>query len=179
MRIRPYMIGTLTLTTALSVLPARAVTQTVSKTAAPLIALSRADQLEEQAAALHDDMTRYVEAARLYKQSASLRSETDPRAVEALAMAAHLFHYANKLSDARRTMEQAAQRALAGGDVLRASLANLEAALFAYKQGNWAQTERLGRKAIQLAQSPLLTEEQRASIVSRLSKNQAVANLAN
>jgi hypothetical protein len=179
MRIRPYIISTLTLMTALSVLPARAVTQTVSPAATPLIAISRADQLEKQAAALHDDMTRYVEAARLYKQSASLRSETDPRAVDALTIAAHLFHYANKMSDARKTMEQAAQRALAGGDVWRASVANLEAALFAYKQGNWAQTERLGRKALQLAQSPLLTEAQRASIVNRLTSNPAVAALAN
>ena len=153
MRIRPNITSTLTLMTALSVLPARAATQTVSQAAAPLIAISRADQLEKQAAALHDNLERYVEAARLYKQSASLRSEADPRAVDALTMAAHLFHYANKISDARRTMEQAAERALAGGDVWRASLANLEAALFAYKQGNWTQTERLGRKALQLAES--------------------------
>jgi tetratricopeptide (TPR) repeat protein len=179
MRIRPYITSALTVMTALSALPGRAVAQTVSQAAAPLIAISRADQLEKQAAALHDDMTRYVEAARLYKQAASLRSETDPRAVDVLMLAAHLFHYANKMSDARKTMDQAAQRALAGGDVWRASVANLEAALFAYKQGNWAQTERLGRKALQLAQSPLLTEEQRASIVNRLTSNPAVAGLAN
>jgi hypothetical protein len=144
-----------------------------------LIVLTRADQLEKQAGELHDQLARYPEAARLYKQSAALRAEADPRAVEALAMAAHLYNYAGRLFDARKTMEQAAKRALAGGDVLRASIANMEAAMFAYKDGNLEEMQRLGRKALKLSESPLLTEEQRATIVSRLRSNHSVASLAN
>ncbi|HEY0674535.1 MAG TPA: hypothetical protein VGD27_19820, partial [Longimicrobiales bacterium] len=156
--------STVTLLFALSALPAAAAAQTaINTSAAP-----SADQLEERATALHDQIGRYSEAARLYKASAALRAETDPRAVESLAMAAHLYHYANRLFDARKTMEQAARRALARGDVMRASHANLEAALFAHKQGRQAQAERLGRTALKLAESPLLTDEQRAAIINRV-----------
>jgi tetratricopeptide (TPR) repeat protein len=179
MRTYRYIISTLAVTVAMSVVPDRAVTQTSNKSAALAMTITRADELEAQAAALHDQLDRYSEAARLYKESAALRSAIDPRGVESLAMAAHLYHYANRLFDARKTMEQAAQRALARGDVLRASIANVDAAMFAYKQGNLSQTERLGRKALKLAESPLLTEEQRASIVNRLRANSAVAGLAN
>ena len=179
MRSKRYIISTLALAVALSMLPNRAVTQTSIKTAPARISVTRADELEAQAAALHEQLNRYPEAARLYKEAASLRSATDPRAVESLALAAHLYHYANRLFDARRTMEQAANRALARGDVLRASQANLEAALFAFKQGNDSETERLARKALKLAQSPLLTEQQRASIINRLRANSSVAALAN
>lgn len=165
--------STVTLLFALSALPAAAAAQTaINNSAAP-----SADQLEERATALHDQIGRYSEAARLYKASAALRAETDPRAVESLAMAAHLYHYANRLFDARKTMEQAARRALARGDVMRASHANLEAALFAHKQGRQAQAERLGRTALKLAESPLLTDEQRAAIINRVRSTPSIAVL--
>ncbi|HET9440930.1 MAG TPA: hypothetical protein VFO52_12200 [Longimicrobiales bacterium] len=174
MRTRRIIGSTVTLLIALNALPADAAAQTASNT---ISATPSADQLQERATALHDQIGRYSEAARLYKESAALRAETDPRAVESLAMAAHLYHYANRLFDARKTMEQAARRALARGDVVRASHANLEAALFAHKQGNQAQAGRLGRTALKLADSPLLTDEQRAAIVNRVRSNPAIALL--
>ena len=166
--------GALTLAFALSVMPVTAATQNATKAAPP----SNADELEEQAAALLDQPARYGEAARLYTESASLRSTTDARAIESLVRAAHLYHYANRLFDARKTMEQAANRALLSGDVLRASQANLEAALFAYKQGKRTKAGELGRKALKLAQSPLLTDEQRATVTARI-RVTAVAGLIN
>jgi hypothetical protein len=72
-------------------------------------------------------------------------------------------------------MEQAAQRALAGGDVVRASQANLDAAYIAHKQGTKAQVQRLGRTALRLAESPLITVEQRQLLVSRIRSTPAVA----
>ena len=172
MRTQRSISSKLILMLALSVLAAPAAGQTASKAALPI---TRADELDDQATALHDQLGRYAEAARLHKESAALRSAVDPRAVESLATAAHLYNYANRLFDARKTMEQAASRALARGDVLRASLANVDAALFAYKQGNLWQTARLGRKALKLAESPLLTDEQRASIFNRLRVYPAIA----
>lgn len=174
MRTRRIINSTVTLLIALSALPATAAAQTAINSTS---ATPSADQLEERAGALHDQIGRYSEAARLYKASAALRTDTDPRAVESLAMAAHLYHYANRLFDARKTMEQAARRALARGDVLRASQANLEAALFAHKQGKQSQAARLGRTALKLADSPLLTDEQRATIVNRVRSNPSIAVL--
>src|SRR5687768_1173993 len=137
----------------------------------------RADALLDSAAILHEQPARYADAARFYRESAALRPWADAAAVEALAKAAHLYGYANRLTDARRTMEQAAQRALARGDVVRASIANVEAAFFAQKQGNKVHASRLGRAALQLAESPLITPGQRALIVDRV-KELPAANAA-
>jgi hypothetical protein len=170
MQQRLFLSSALTLALALSVLSTGSATQiAISKVPAT------ADELEERAKSLLGDAARYSEAARLYRESAQLRAESDPRAVEALTKAAHLYHYANRLFDARKAMEQAARLALANGDVLAASTANVEAALFAHKQGKQAQADRLGRTALKLAASPLLTADQRASIVGRLKTNPSVA----
>jgi hypothetical protein len=177
MRKRTFCTGALVLIMTSSLLPSLIVAQTTIKASAPTTRAALADEIQQRAAALHDQPRRYSEAAWLYRESAALRAATDPRAIESLATAAHLYHYANRLFDARKTMEQAARQALARGDVVRASVANLEAAFFAYKQGNQAQANRLGRAALRLADSPMLTPEQRALIVNRLRSSPAVAAL--
>lgn len=179
MTYRFIISSALTLTMALSVLPTLATSQEAKKTATATAAAtpSAADELEERAGKLLDQPVRYAEAARLYQQSATLRAPNDPRAIESLTKAAHLFHYANRLLDARKAMELASLRALADGDLVRASQATVEAALFAHKQGKQLQAQRLGRTALKLAASPLLTEEQRAAITGRLRSNPAVASL--
>jgi hypothetical protein len=147
------------------------------KATTPVSTEAKADALQDSASKLNDQPARYAEAAWLYRESAALRPFADKRAVEALAKAAHLYGYANRFTDARRMMEQAAQRALAGGDVVRASQANLDAAFFAHKQGKKAQVERLGRTALRLAESPLLSAEQKQLLVSRIKSTPAVAAL--
>jgi hypothetical protein len=139
---------------------------------------AHADALQDSAAALHDQPVRYSDAARMYRESAALRAWTDAKAVEALASAAHLYNYANRLNDARRTMEQAAQRALARGDVVRASQANLDAAFFALKQGRQLEVDRLGLIAMRLADSPLINAEQRDLIMKRIKASPAVGSAA-
>jgi hypothetical protein len=137
---------------------------------------NRADALEAKAAKLHDKPARYAEAAWMYREAAALRPYADARAVEALATAARLYGYANRFIDARKTMEQAAQRALARGDVVRASQANLDAAFFAAKQGKTGLVQRLARNALNLAESPLINAEQREDILRRIkSASPAVA----
>lgn len=137
----------------------------------------RADALQDSAARLHDQPARYSEAAWLYRESAALRPWADAQAVEALASAARLYGYANRFTDARKIMEQAAQRALARGDVVRASQANLDAAFFADRQGKKGLVARLGRSALALAESPLINEEQRSVILKRIKSSPAVASV--
>jgi hypothetical protein len=98
--------------------------------------------------------------------------------VQPLAWAAHLFGYAKRPLEARRTMEEAAERALAMGDVVRAAQAYVEASFFADKQKNRVETERLGRKALLLAGSPLLAGDQRDEIMKRIRSNPTLASFA-
>jgi len=143
----------------------------------PLENSTRASEFEERAVELHRDVTRAAESARLHRRSAELRAASDPEAIESLALAAHLFGYAHQLSEARRTMEQAAERALAIGDVARAANAYLEAAFFAEHQKQRSEVERLGRKALLLAGSPLLPDDQRKTITDRIRFDVSLASL--
>lgn len=156
----------------------QAQSRTSIKSSEPISRIARAIELQEQAVALHAQPARAVEAARLHKQSAYLRNRNDPEAVQSLAMAAHLFGYAKRPLEARKTMEEAAERALAMGDVVRAAQAYVEASFFADKQKNRVETERLGRKALLLAGSPLLAGDQRDAIMKRIRSNPTLASFA-
>src|SRR5215813_5689267 len=117
----------------LPLLPAKAHCQTIRAVAGP-DGNVKAEQLQQQANLLHADPARASESARLHKQSAHLRSAGDPEAVESLALAAHLYSYAGRPQAARQTMEEAAERALSMGNVLRAARAYVDAAFFADAQ---------------------------------------------
>ena len=145
--------------------------------AAPAENIDRAAEIEQRAVELHSDVTRAAEAARLHHWSAELRAAADPNAVESLAMAAHLFGYAHRPKEARKTMEQAADRALAMGDVARAAHAYLEAAFFADVLKQRSEVERLGKKALLLANSPLLPDDQRKAITDRIRFDASLASL--
>jgi hypothetical protein len=160
----------------LPILPAKANCQTIQAISGPAQNV-RAEQLQQEATLLHADPARASEAARLYKQSAHLRTAGDPAAVESLALAAHLFGYAGRSLAARQTMEEAAERALAMGNVLRAARAYVEAAFFADVQHDRSDTARLGRKALLLAGSSVLTADERASILNRIRTNPTLASI--
>ncbi|HEX6557854.1 MAG TPA: hypothetical protein VF021_00285, partial [Longimicrobiales bacterium] len=136
--------------------------------AAPPEFSSRSAEYEQRAVDLYSDITRAAEAARLHRWSAQLRADNDPEAVESLAMAARLFGYAHQTKQARKTMEEAAERALGMGDVARAARAYLDAAFYAVELKQNTDIARLGRKALLLAGSPVLTDEQRKSITDRI-----------
>lgn len=128
----------------------------------------RADSLHEEALKLQEDPARAVDAARLYKDEAKLRPKDDPGAVDHLMLASHLLFIANRPLDARRTLEDAAERALGAGDVQRAALAFIEAAFVADRAGNKEEAQRLGHRAELLSVSEYLTPEQRQEITRRL-----------
>ncbi len=177
---RSYPIVIALAITAASIAPKHADAQTRTKSSQPVTIsrIARAVELQEQAVALHAQPTRAAEAARLHKESASLRNAKDPEALQSLAMAAHLVGYAKRPIEARRTMEQAAERALAMGDVVGAAQAYVEATFFADKQKNKAEIERLGKKALLLASSPLLAADQRNAIRKRIRSNPTLASFA-
>ena len=156
--------------------PARA--QSIVAPADPGDRMATAERLEQRAAELYAQPRRAEEAARLQQRSALLRDADDPRAIASLEMAARLLAYANRPTDARRIMEQAAERALAMGDVVRAADAYLDAAAIAQEQHSQAQVNRLGRKALLLASSPVLKPAERAGIVDRIRSSDYRAALA-
>ena len=164
------------ITSLLMTVPVRVHSQTAT-TAEQISRMAHALELEQRARDLHADPSRAGEAARLHRQSAGLRSANDPEAVESLAMAAHLFNYSGRPLAARNTMEEAADRALALGDVFRAARAYVEAAFFADAQQDRVETTRLGRKALLLAGSSRLTDEERTSIRNRIRTSSTLASL--
>ena len=165
--------------TIVAVAPLLAASQARAQTITSTIPSERAEQLEALAAQLHTQPRRAADAAHYYIQSAQLRGALDPAAVQSLTTAAHLLNYAGRPLEARRTMEQAAQRALGLGDVSRAAQAYVEAAFLAERQGNRQYVQRLGTKALLLAESPLLTAEQRQSIRDRIRTSPTLAALQN
>ena len=162
---------------AATALPSIADAQLSAKSSAPTSRIARAIELEEKALALHGAPSRASEAAWLHKQAASLRDPADPAGVQQLAVAAHLFNYANRPFDARRTMEEAAERALGMGDLVRAAQAYVEATFLAKAQNNRSEMNRLGRKALLLTHSPRLTPEERRLLTNRIGSDPVLAAL--
>jgi len=131
-------------------------------------AMPTADQLDQEAARLRDSTTEYARAVRLLEQSVALRRVDDPRAIECLWWAAWFSYDRLDLPGARTFMEQAADRALAHHDIFLAANDEVDAGLIAQEDGNRAEVQRLGAKALELAWSPELNATQRASILSRI-----------
>jgi hypothetical protein len=158
-------------------LPVVAQAQTSVKSSMSEWALTRALQFHDSAVALYSQPRRAAQAARLHLKEVNFRAKGDPEAVEALVMAANLFNYAHQPISARRIMEDAADRALATGDVVVAAQAYTNAAFLAQKVGNVDEMKRLARKAILLSDSPLLMPEQRQDIRNRFRVSPTFAEL--
>jgi hypothetical protein len=127
-----------------------------------------ADQLDQEAARLRDSIPEYARAVRLLEQSVALRRADDPRASESLWWAAWFSYDRGDLPGARAFLEQSADRALMRGNTVAAANDEIDAGLMAQEEGNAAEVERLGQKAVQLAHAPELSATERASILSRI-----------
>jgi hypothetical protein len=159
----------------IALLGTSAQTQTIVTRVKSALAAPTAVQLEQKAVALYSQPERALEAAQLQRQAAGLRAPDDPKGVGALIMSARLFNYAQKPLLARKTMEAAAERALAMGDVVRAAQAYVDAALIAQEQGSSKQVVRLAHKAVLLTTSPLLRTDERAGIMNRIHSSAQLA----
>jgi hypothetical protein len=145
---------------------ALATTASAQGTDEPSAAVPTADQLDQEAARLRDSVSEYARAVRLLEQSVALRSVNDPRAAECLWWAAWFSYGRSDLPGARAFMEQAADRTLAQGKTFTAANDEFDAGLIAQEEGNAAEVQRLGTKAVELARSPRLSAAERASILS-------------
>jgi len=119
---------------------------------------------------LHDGSDRIWQAARLYRRSAEFRAVEDPIGLQCLTDAAAVAYAAGDRSAARSDMAHAAERALARGDIRSAAMAYLDAAWIAQEQRKPDRVWDLGHRAELLAESPLLSENDRSAIQRRIER---------
>lgn len=136
---------------------------------------SKATKMEQRAEALRSQPHRWREAARLYVRAAGMRDPSDERTAANLTKAAHLYYAVSDLDSAGLTMRRAGDAAMARGDVIAAADAYLGAAWVWGQRGDaLAMNDLLGRARV-LASSPLLTSDQRRSILDRAGYTASVA----
>ena len=134
----------------------------------------KADRLDAEARSYEDnDWSQLKTAAELRERAAELRAIDDPAATVSLYWAARDRYYSGNRKAARALMEQAAERALNMGDVLNAATAFTEAAYISADLKDGERMRTLAGKARLLANSPMLSEDQRFQLRTRLAKSDA------
>lgn len=128
----------------------------------------RAAQLRQDAEALFSQPKQWKKAVRLLEESAALREPSDPEGFECLLYAGRIRVAIGDLRGARVNLEKAAALALARGAVDQAAHAYIDAAHTAVKLNDGAGARALVDKAALLAESPLLTADQRQFLKSRI-----------
>jgi hypothetical protein len=117
--------------------------------------------------------------ARMHVESARQRGSSDAQTQLCLSKAAHLQYYAGNPAQARRLLIEAAEVALERGDVEFAAHSLLSAAVVAQEIRDPGVVRDLVRRAELLALAPMLTDEQRARIESRISRGSSVVAVKN
>jgi hypothetical protein len=145
-------------------LPLAAAAQQVLPT---ITAVAKADSLHQSAEIMARTSHRWRDAARLHRESATLRAPDDSLGYRCYTSAANLSFAANDLANAQSDKIAAAAQALARGDVEAAAQAYADAAWVANERKNPEQVWSLGRQAEILASSPLLSTMQRSRILER------------
>ena len=130
----------------------------------------RAGELLARAEQVQSDRSRLVEAARLYQRGARLLPADDARVPETLRTAARLLFYAGRTVDARAQMESAAGVAFDQGDVFQAAQAYIDATFIALQLREFGNARRLIDRAVIVATSERLTDEQRSQILHRIAQ---------
>jgi len=139
---------------------------------------AQADDLDRQAEELYGKPSLWRRAAYMHERAASMRAATDPQAYAGYRMAAHLYHAAGSLSEARAAMERAAVQASARGDVVGAANSYVDAGLVALEARQDDRVREFAVKAEALAGSPLLSAEQRRAILERVGYRQLSAAIS-
>jgi len=154
---------------ALAALPAAARAQaTLKPVRVTAQGVSRADRLRIEAEVLPTRLDQFSKAARLYEQSAAAREAGDTATTTCLRTAAFLRYYTGNTRASTDLMEKAAQRSTEQGDVAGAATSYIDAAILAVEAQQGARALDLGRRAEQLAASPLLTDAQRDALRTRM-----------
>lgn len=163
-----YLVAVAVVAAALPPLPRSAAAQQPLRPVHVIGANAAADSLHRAALRLADYPRRYDKAARMHLRSARMRGPTDGQAVECLATAGLLFYFAGDLEGSQKSLTSAGDRALARGDVVSAAKAFVDAGIVARERLRPDDVTTLGERAEVLASSPLLSEEQRLAITSRI-----------
>jgi hypothetical protein len=133
---------------------------------------ARADDLDARAAELQAGNSRWQwrRSAELREQAAGLRSPSDPRAFEALHSAALVRHVLGDRGRAIALMERAADQALARGDVFSAASSFSTLAYMSAEARDAQRSREFAGRSLLLAESPLLSAQQRASLQAQLAQ---------
>ena len=140
----------------------------VSRTTPPNRNLDKARELRAQAEALFSQPRQWRKAARLLEESARLRDASDADGYMCLLYAGRIEAALGDLTGARENLEKAAAHAIARGSLVEAAHAYIDAAHVAADAKQIDAAKTLIERASLLAQSPLLTAEQKAGLNSRL-----------
>lgn len=135
-----------------------------------------ADVLHARAASLFETPDRYATAAQLLVRAAGEREAGDAVATKELITAAKLYSYAGRARIARSTMTQAAERALADGDVRLSAHAYVDAAILSAALQDAPGASDLLLRARRLAMATHLSANDRDAILGRLAPSTAVAS---
>jgi hypothetical protein len=130
--------------------------------------IGRAEGMEAEARSLADQKDQWEKAAWLYRSAASLRPEGDLEAVEDLQMAGKLAWYTEDADQAMKDLENAAERAMEGGDVFTAANLLVDAAWVATRTGDHTKARDLAGKAEIHAGAPVLSDQVRNRVTDRV-----------
>lgn len=141
----------------------------VSLAAQPLAGDVTADpetaaRLHAEAMTLVDDPARWYDAALLLERSAGELDVANPRAVETMRFAGHVFAQAGRYDRARAALEAAGDLALARGDLTGAAHSFIQAAHAAVEGDSPADARRLAWRATLIAESPVLSAAEKDRI---------------
>lgn len=124
--------------------------------------------LAARAVRLEADRSSWREAARLYRRAASFRDFGDEQAIADRRRAGHLEYYSGAWEAALADFRAAAAMAHETGRLFEAAEDYINAAWVAVRMGDGAQARALMTSAHKLTHSPLLTQEQRRSVLLRV-----------
>ncbi|MGH7506245.1 MAG: hypothetical protein ACRELX_11365 [Longimicrobiales bacterium] len=127
--------------------------------------------LEARAAELYSSPKQYRRAAAFLMEAAELRAAADPMRVKNKSLAARLYYYDGDKDRARSLLEQAADDAIAAGDVVTAADLYLDASYVAHEEKDGPEVLRLAAKAKLLMSSPLVDARSRDRVLSRIAEN--------
>ena len=134
--------------------------------------------LEKKADAMLGDRAKWSTLARLFYRAADMRGVNDLRAVDDLILSAGARAAAGDKARAQDTYQQAAEWALAMGDVERAGSSFMTAAVLAVDLKDIPMARLLRERGERLTLSPLLSPAQKTAIRSHFTSaaNIALAN---
>lgn len=130
--------------------------------------VAKAMRYEAAADRVGKSMEFFNEAAKYWEKAAALRPAGDCQAVQDMVEASRLRYYLGDEGKAQSLLEDAGEVAWTYGDVATAARAFLDAAWIAQERGQATVVHTLISRAKKLAQSPLLTVDQREALLGRI-----------